>query len=111
MTDTTNIGEFYTFNHPDVVRIVNHKIYNRSISEDIVQNFYVSLIDKTALERYDPSRGPYDSYVMMLIDHTIVDSIEPKTCTITLTDDVPDHQDDIWEQNKLEILYDAMEKK
>ncbi len=99
MTDTTCISEFYQFNNDDVVRIFSHKIYNSESVPDLVQNFYVRLIDRSSLDKYDPQKGPYDSYVMMLIDHTISDSIprrKDSTCaTILPEDNFDEHKDKI----------------
>jgi hypothetical protein len=66
MKETRDIAEFVKVNHQEIIKFVKWKtkIDNPVILEDITQNFYLVLCREKILDRFDRSKGTFESWVL-----------------------------------------------
>ena len=72
MIETRDLEEFVEQNDRDIRRYLRSRgIWDREELNDIVQDFYYRCKDESLLGKFDPVRGPYSSYIFVLISTCI----------------------------------------
>lgn len=80
MTPCTDLAEFYRLNNSDLIRILYWKgISDPEHIKDVCQSFYYRVARLHILERYDPALGPFESFILSVIQNVIIDSAEETT--------------------------------
>jgi hypothetical protein len=69
MTETRCIADFVKLNEPDLRKFLQSKfnLRRRDLTDEIISRFYLKLIRCRSLEKWDRSRGTYDSYVISIL--------------------------------------------
>ena len=69
MVIVDNVSDFAKKNEEDLRRFLTNRkgIFDPELVNDIIQNFYLRIIKNEALEKYDPSRGSFKTYIMTIL--------------------------------------------
>lgn len=68
MEAVRDVREFAIRNEKDLKKFMIYKtgIFDEEIIRETIQEFYVALIETNALQKYDPEKGRFDSYISNL---------------------------------------------
>jgi RNA polymerase sigma factor (sigma-70 family) len=70
------LGELYrVYCHP-VYAFIRRRGYGRQDAQDLTQDFFVYLLEKSALGRADPQRGRFRSFLLGTLDHFLAHAAE-----------------------------------
>jgi hypothetical protein len=96
MQQCGDLETFYRTNHPDLLRCIAARTWGASKEdrEDIASCFYDLLIKNKTLTNYDPKKGKWSSWILMVVDWSIRAVMLRKHKTEELTEAIEDHHDD-----------------